>query len=222
MSDIKVECTNWEIVNFLACPVLHTSTNFLLTDEEKNSLMTSSFKSPTHAEWEEQGGKHGVKVSQNNTILETEGLERVKTFMVDFVKSYVKNHLKITDEFYLTNSWATLNEKGNKHHGHSHPNTLLSCVYYVSAESGELVVSNDKNNLFPNFDFKFNVEEYNNYTAKSWRFNVKTGDIVLFPGWLNHYSTPNESDTQRILIGSNYFTRGTFGQYEHTDLLEIK
>jgi ectoine hydroxylase-related dioxygenase (phytanoyl-CoA dioxygenase family) len=46
--------------------------------------------------------------------------------------------------------------------------------------------------------------------------------MVLFPGHLNHSSTPNESNNDRIAIGANFFTRGMFGSYENTDLIEIR
>ena len=211
MNDIKVN-----IVNFAACPLVHTSTDFRLTNRER-------FVLDEMAGFEGASSKvYGVDVSKNHTLLESYGMNRVKDFMVNFTKDFVRDTLKIKQEFYLTQSWATKNAKGDRHHGHTHPNTLLSCVYYVQADSGKLTVSTDRNGLFPNFDFNFEFEEFNNYNAKSWTFDVKTGDMVLFPGYLNHFSTPNESDTDRIIIGANFFTRGKFGTYDNTDLIEIK
>jgi len=212
MNDIKVN-----IINFAACPLVHANTDFRLTNRERFVLdEMSGFKE----EIEDQ--KYGVNVSNNHTLLETYGMERVKDFMVNFTQEFVKNTLKIKQEFYLTQSWSTKNGKGDRHHGHTHPNTLLSCVYYAQADSGKLTVSTDRNGLFPNFDFGFEYEEFNNYNAKSWTFDVKTGDILLFPGYLNHFSTPNESDIDRLIIGANFFTRGKFGTYDNTDLIEIK
>ena len=211
MNDIKVN-----IVNFAACPLVHTSTDFRLTNRERFVLdEMAGFEGAASKEY-------GVDVSKNHTLLESYGMNRVKDFMVNFTKDFVRDTLKIKQEFYLTQSWATKNAKGDRHHGHTHPNTLLSCVYYVQADSGKLTVSTDRNGLFPNFDFNFEFEEFNNYNAKSWTFDVKTGDMVLFPGYLNHFSTPNESDTDRIIIGANFFTRGKFGTYDNTDLIEIK
>ena len=206
-----------KIINFAACPLVHTSTDFRLSSREEFLLHEMSGFEDLHNK--EYGT---VNVSKNSALLESYGMDRVKNFMVNFTKDFVKNILKIKQEFYLTQSWATKNAKGDRHHGHTHPNTLLSCVYYVQADSGKLTVSTDRNGLFPNFDFNFEFEEFNNYNAKSWTFDVKTGDMVLFPGYLNHFSTPNESDTDRIIIGANFFTRGKFGTYDNTDLIEIK
>ena len=40
---------------------------------------------------------------------------------------------------------------------------------------------------------------------------MKTGDIVIFPGWCEHQALPNEDDAPRIILGTNYFVTGTFG-----------
>ena len=206
-----------KIINFAACPLVHTSTDFRLSSREEFLLHEMSGFEDLHNK--EYGT---VNVSKNSALLESYGMDRVKNFMVNFTKDFVRDTLKIKQEFYLTQSWATKNAKGARHHEHIHPNTLLSCVYYVQADSGELTISTDRNGLFPNFDFNFELEEFNNFNSKSWTFQVKTGDMVLFPGHLNHSSTPNESDNYRIAIGANFFTRGMFGSYENTDLIEIK
>lgn len=218
-----VTCIGLEmnIINFLACPLVHSSTDFRLTNKERLVLEhVSGFGTSSNKSY-----GYGVDVSQNHTILETHGMERVKDFMVNFTKDFVKNKLKIKQEFYLTQSWSTKNAKDDRHHMHTHANTLLSCVYYVQAEcpnSGKLTLANDHNGLFPHFNLTFEYEEYNNYNSKSWTFDVKTGDIVLFPGYLSHFSTPNESDIDRIVIGANFFTRGKFGTDNTIDLMEIK
>jgi oxalate decarboxylase/phosphoglucose isomerase-like protein (cupin superfamily) len=213
----EVKILKYDITNFVACPVLHAKTDFNLNEREDFILREmAGFKDMPKDE------KYGVNVSGNHTLLDTYGMERVRDYIVNFTKEYVRNTLKIKQEFYLTSSWATKNLKGDRHHGHTHPNTLLSCVYYYKATSGKLTVSTDRNGLFPNFDFNFDYDEWNNYNAKSWTFDVQTGDILLFPGYLNHFSTPNENDDERIIIGANFFTRGKFGTYDNTDLIEIK
>ena len=40
----------------------------------------------------------------------------------------------------MTQSWTTINDKGNSHHQHNHPNTILSCVYYAITSSGDFVI----------------------------------------------------------------------------------
>ena len=43
------------------------------------------------------------------------------------------------------------------------------------------------------------------YNSSYWQteLSVKTGDLVLWPGWLYHRTRPNSSDQDRIIIGIN-------------------
>tara|TARA_B100000085_G_C18546851_1_gene514234 strand:+ start:1227 stop:1889 length:663 start_codon:yes stop_codon:yes gene_type:complete len=220
MASTTIEFKNLEIVPFLATPIYIVNTSFRLTDNEMSVIENDGFKSIKDNP--ERLVVAGVEVSQNNTLLEEPGLHRLRHFMNDVTMKFIHNDLKLKNEFYMTSSWATKNEKGSKHHGHTHPNTLFSTVYYARAESGQLVIAATQNGLTPNFDFQYDIESYNVFNAKSWNIPVKTGDIVIFPGWLQHYTTPNEHEQPRIVVGANFFTRGKFGKYENTDYLEIK
>jgi len=216
--DIRVEFSNTEVINFTACPIFHTSTDFRLTDDEMHILT------------EETGGtrlgdgiyRGKAQISNNHNVLDTPGLERVQRFMLQTGQHFVKNTLEIENEFYLTQTWFTRNDKESAHHSHTHPNSILAMVYYPQCESGDMVLSVEKNNMFPHFDFNWKIKRYNNYNAKSWSIQVRTGDVVMFPGYVAHKTTPNESDLTRYALGANFFTRGTFGTYENTDLLELK
>ena len=48
-----------------------------------------------------------------------------------------------------------------------------------------------------------------------------TGDLIIFPGHLNHYSLPNNSDEPRIMIGSNFFIEGLIGEEEKYEQIYI-
>ena len=200
------------LIPFCATPILLLKTDFRLSIEEKNII---------HRMFDGHYLQKGTELSENYKLLEENGLKRVHDFMVGETKRFVKERLSINNEFYLTSSWATINKKGDQHHTHSHPNTLLSAVYYSQIESGKLVFHADKNGLFPNFDFGFHYSEFNEFNSKSWYLPVEAGDLAIFPGWLKHESTPNESDTPRVVIGANFFTRGTFGKAANVDLLEL-
>ena len=206
---------HYNIIPFLATPIANTSTDFRLSEIEMNTVLKEFSNRPFKT-------REGTKLSNDKKILEKPELKRVHDFIVSSVKDYVKNQLLIDDEFYLTTSWATVNNKGDKHHRHNHPNTLLSAVYYANAENGNLIFHSQSSGLFPNFDFSFNVSEWNYYNSKSWTLPVSTGDLVIFPGWLYHESEVNELNDYRVIVGANFFTRGNYGTYENVDLLELK
>jgi len=195
------------VIDFLACPLLVSPTSFRLTENEMDLVLDCGFNDIKVENKDKAVLGTGVKTSQTNQLLNQSGLERVRSFMVTLTKRFVSECLKIEDEFYLTTSWATKNVKGAAHHAHS--------------ESGDLTITAPTNGMFPNFDFKWNLSEFNNFNSRSWVIPVRTGDIVIFPGWLNHYGTPNLHDKPRIVVGANFFTRGTFGQSDGVNLINV-
>ena len=47
----------------------------------------------------------------------------------------------------------------------------------------------------------FDEEEFN------WKkVEAKTGDVLIFPGWIKHRTQPNESDENRWVLTSNYIS----------------
>ena len=65
------------------------------------------------------------------------------------------------------------------------------------------------------------IKETKIFKTRATYIKVKTGDIVIFPGWVDHQSLPNKSDDERIIIGTNYFAMGQLGKHENKDYIEI-
>jgi hypothetical protein len=193
----EIELSNPTIIPFIACPLYHTGTNFKLTEEELGILISTGLhdvnlnfdksqtgmsKQTIQKKYDEKPAnfreaEEHVKVSDNHTVLDLPGMERVRTFIVTFVRNYIKETLQISNEFYLTQSWWTENKKDSRHHTHHHPNTLLSLVYYVHAESGDLVAHSPTYTMFPNFDFNWDIIDYNYFNSKSWSTAINPSRI---------------------------------------------
>ena len=136
----------------------------------------------------------------------------------------MENVLQIENCFYVSQSWCATNGKGSSHHLHAHPNTILSCVYYANAshdDGGELQLKFQRSRLQEGFFFSYERKEPNIFNTRATDIKVKTGDIVIFPGWVDHKSLPNKSDDERIIIGTNYFAMGQLGKHENKDYIEI-
>jgi len=50
---------------------------------------------------------------------------------------------------------------------------------------------------------------------------MKTGDVVLFPGHIHHGSLPNKSSEPRIIVGANFFIKGSLGTKREVSLVTI-
>jgi uncharacterized protein (TIGR02466 family) len=161
--------------------------------------------------------------SKNHNILELPGLEKLKTFCQNSITEYATEVCKVTDEFYITNSWTTKNLKLTSHHNHSHPNSIFSGVFYFQAEEGASPMTvHCKSPIFKNFTLDYHYSEHTVFNSGDWSFPVQTGTLIIFPSWVEHGSLPNKSNKPRQLIGFNSFVRGKFGDLNYCSDLELE
>ena len=149
----------------------------------------------------------GVLLSKDTDVLRHEPMSRTKKFIIDKILDYRDNILQIEDDLGMTQSWSTINHKGNNHHEHNHPNTLISCVYYAQASSGDFVIKTPSSRLQEGFNLSYKLKQQNIFNSNAWSCEVKDGVLIIFPGHLNHFSLPNENDESRIMIGANFFLK---------------
>jgi len=88
-------------------------------------------------------------------------------------------------------AWATVHHHCQAHLAHTHPDNMLSAVYYVRMPSvaGKLVLE-DPRGPRPPFDNRMYIRP-------------NEGDIILFPSWLTHYVSPTAGSEERISIAFN-------------------
>lgn len=88
-------------------------------------------------------------------------------------------------------AWASVHQNGIHHMMHTHPNNMLSGVYYVKVPngSGPLVFSDPRGEI-PPFDEALIVKP-------------SEGVLVLFPSWLGHEVLPTGVSDPRISIAFN-------------------
>ena len=202
-----------ELIPFHALPIYKESSDFVLNKDEMDVIVDGEFRQAL--------SKQGNAISKSAEILEDERLQRVKTHILTVFNDYVVNHLQIENQFYLTQSWTAINHKGDAHHSHIHPNTVFSCVYYVQANSGDLQIKMPASRIQEGYNLTYNVMQRNIFNSRKLNISVKTGDMVIFPGWCEHQALPNEDDSPRIILGTNYFVTGSFGDYDNKDLITI-
>ena len=220
MSSEKIITTG--MIPFHSYHVVKEETEFRLNDNEMNFIKGEDIRKGVG---DIKVGSHrmrGFDTTKNAKILHEHPLQRVRKFIWNRVNNYVENILSIENYFYLTQSWVTFNEKGSYHHQHTHPNAIFSCVYYVQVDSGDFQLKMPFSRLQEGFNFKYPKKQDNIWNSHTFTTKVKTGDVIIFPGWVPHQSTPNMSDTTRILFASNYFIKGTIGSLKEKDEITIR
>jgi uncharacterized protein (TIGR02466 family) len=152
----------------------------------------------------------GNITSNNNYILNQKVFSKLKEDLDLRVQDYFKKVLSTTDAVtpFITQSWLNYTETKQYHHKHTHPNSLVSGVFYVNCHE-EL----DKIKFF-NEGYKTikpEIKDWNLYNSESWWFTVKTGDIILFPSSLTHMVENKEGTNTRISLAFNVFIKGNIG-----------
>lgn len=130
------------------------------------------------------------------------------------IQRYVCDELEVSRncEFQMTTSWGVLNRQGEWTSQHFHNNSLLSFIYYVQVDGGQVIFSKDsfRPNLFlPNVEVEF--ANNNQYNCKSITIEPQTGMLIVFPSTLHHEVLANESNVNRYAIAGNYFVKGELG-----------
>jgi uncharacterized protein (TIGR02466 family) len=128
------------------------------------------------------------------------------------VMSYDKCSLEITQ------SWANFNKQGSSHHTHSHPNSIVSAVLYLTDEPADLVMFKQTSGtvLLPE------LKETNKYNSLAYSVKLSKHDIVVFPSYLFHGVKLNTQETERVSVAINSFYIGELGTKEGSTYLRIQ
>ena len=159
-------------------------------------------------------------VSQNNFIFDTK-LKNLKEFCEQHIKKYAEEILNPKQEldFYITQSWLNITKPGEYHHKHSHSNSIISGVFYISTKEDDNITFSDPNAKVKEL-ISFESKEFNLWNATIWTFPATNNALILFPSWLDHGVNPNkEATTDRISLSFNTFVKGTLGLRK--DLTEL-
>ena len=119
------------------------------------------------------------------------------------VKEDIKYYKDNISNLLVSQSWLNCSYKGNVHHYHNHPLSILSGILYLT-EPAYTIFSFDsiyKNNfLFPREHFK---EDYCH--------SAKKGKLIIFPSKLAHHVGPHLEDQPRITLSFNTWFKGSIG-----------
>lgn len=126
----------------------------------------------------------------------------------DFVKclqdatNYVFQIMKVPKDQHmpmLDTVWYNICPKGGYNETHVHPGAFLSGVYYLKKPEK----SGDINFHDPRKGSMCSREPQHIARGSLQRVDTKAGDIIIFPGWLEHSVEPNFDEEDRISISFN-------------------
>jgi uncharacterized protein (TIGR02466 family) len=107
-------------------------------------------------------------------------------------------------------TWAMVYRKGDHSVCHTHPEADISMAYYPLIPQCMQEVENHAGGSIPGsfvcLDPRPAARYQNAFSGNStMAFIPKQGQGFIFPGWLEHYTTPLKDDDMRICIATNIF-----------------
>ena len=150
-------------------------------------------------------------MSKDYYILNKELLSPLKEVILKVINSYREEICGIKQNLVITQSWITKTEIGGSHTIHNHPNSIFSGVYYIECSDSSPVNFYHGNELLRDFKFDLDYTKETIYNKSITRVLPKTGDIVMFPSWVEHDVGANLGPKKRIVLAFNTFLSGEFG-----------
>jgi uncharacterized protein (TIGR02466 family) len=133
---------------------------------------------------------------------EQEAFAPLYPFVDDAIQAAIKALGVDGSGYEITGCWANINPPGSAHRPHSHPNNIVSGVYYVQTIGAEdEIVFHDPRpqaHVIQPVTARAVAE-----TQSSIGVEAKPGRMLLFPSWLRHSVRPNRSGAERISLSFN-------------------
>ena len=136
----------------------------------------------------------------------------------------VKNELNLQcTRMEITQSWANTAENGDAMWSHTHPNSFMSGILYLSNSNASTIFSMDNIwvNYYQNSSHTFNLKHGD--ILVSHKQQTVEGDLIIFPSNLVHTVDEHSiSDYNRYTISFNSFPAGVVGNMNNLQGLMIE
>lgn len=154
---------------------------------------------------------------RNSSNINLPNLKSVFDFITVEGKKYWDEILSYSDQLtpYILNAWVTAVKNGGFVASHNHNPIPVAGVFYIRAEEGQgnLYLENPSDLVIGKAPYKAN----SGYVPQRFNYEMKSvsGKLILFPGWMKHFTKENTTNDIRISMAVNF---GCQGQVWFTDL----
>ena len=160
--------------------------------------------------------------SKDNHLFDHPELSRIVDFCNVSLQEYFQSVYapKYDVSPYITQSWSNYTTKGQSHHKHEHPNSVISGVLYIQA-----IKNSDRIHFFKPGGYqqlKLPTENFNVHNSDSWWLGVEHSQLLLFPSSLTHQVNVIQTEGTRISISFNTFLKGYLGEEHELTGLYLK
>jgi len=203
---------NYEILELFPTPVYTTG----MPVELSNVIPFLDAQTPNSGSDEANYGER----SANSYILNEPECVEVKKFVLGHIKEYAENILLYDYKTWeLSQSWVSRKHPGQHHTMHTHPNSLISGVFYYGEPEKETPAIK-----FHKMQGGINQQviqpalkpdkRSSKFAWKEFAINFAPGLLLLFPSYLFHSVPINESKVVRSSVAFNVVPKNKLGSEE--------
>ena len=209
---------NYEILELFPTPVFTTMIPLKFSKVTpwlfKQEMLSEEVDSPNYGER-----------SKNSYVLEEPEAIDLKSYILDLTSQYGKLLGYDYESYRFGQSWVSYKHPGQHHTMHSHPNSLISGVFYFGEPTDKTPAIK-----FHKLEGGFNVSYLSpklvkdkrelKYSQKEFSIEFTPGLLLLFPSYLHHSVPLNKTDKTRCSLAFNVVPKVGLG--DETSLTELK
>jgi len=164
--------------------------------------------------------------SKNSYIMDQPEAGELRKYILVLVGVYASQMLKYDyEEYKFSQSWLSYKHPGQHHTMHTHPNSLISGVFYFG-EPAENTPAIRFHKLVGGMNVSYispkmkKDKRDSKYAVEYLSVDFKPGLLLLFPSYAYHSVPMNKSDNVRCSLAFNIVPKVGFG--DETSLTELK
>lgn len=164
--------------------------------------------------------------SKDTYILDHKETAPLSNFIMESIKYFAKEVLLYSyEEYSFSQSWISHKYPKQYHTMHTHPNSLISGVFYYGEDDPNIpaitfhkpTFSTNVSYLLPKFQ---SDRRKSQYAWETFSVNYTPGLLLLFPSYILHSVPVNNSSTIRKSLAFNVMPKGKIGAEDNlTELL---
>ena len=156
--------------------------------------------------FEKYKGQTKLRTEKFNNLLLHPEFKEIRIWVEGCAKDFLDNVLEMEyEEFFITESWMNICEKGAYQNTHNHSNSILSGVLYLKSRPGHppLEFKKQKMEFEPFISLTEHYKKGNPNTAHTLAFPCTQNTMLVFNSHLYHGHDASVLEEERISIAWN-------------------
>lgn len=196
---------------------LNIISQYIFKFKSSNDLLEDSLSKTKNLEWVNNNNN---LISKNHLLNRDGNFELLHKWFHECISQVTEEMQYPCSDIKITQSWANKSDSKMWHHPHTHPNSLISGIYYLT--TSEACTWFSVKNIW-----NFTEDSLFQIPCKEEEWNIifkqpsEAGNLILFPSSLYHSVDDTHKNT-RYTISFNTFPSGIVGNFYNSTGMKIE